>query len=360
MDKYYVDSQKIAFHPREVSDWLEGEKDIYPINAEICLSGACNHRCTFCAVDYMGYRSDILSRNLLKERIEEMHQKGLKSVLYAGTGEPLINKDAADIINDTKKIGVDVALSTNGVLFTPDIIEKCLHSISWVRFSTSGGTEETYNKIHRGKQGDLQKVFDNIHTAAEFKRKNNLKTVINVQIVMIRDNEKEILQLAKKVKELGADQYFVKSVGITELQENNIGDTLDRNSFYNNREELQGELELLNDERFNVIFRTNRINRMKVQREYKECYGAPFHVNIDANGDVWPCCCLIGMKNMCYGNIKEHTFEDVWRSESRKDVLKRLKDSELAMCPTAGECKLGAINEYLYRLKKPIEHINFI
>lgn len=359
MDKYYVDSQKMVFHPRKVADWLEGEKEIYPINAEICISGACNHRCVFCAADYMGYKPDILSRELMKDRIMEMHEKGLKSVLYAGTGEPLTNNEAADIIIDTKKIGVDVALSTNGVLFTPNIIERCLPSISWVRFSVSGGTEDTYNKIHRGKPGDLQKVFDNIHAAAEFKRRYNLKTVINVQIVMVKENEDEIVQLAKKVKELGADQYLVKSVGVTELQENNVAETMDRNVFYGSREEMQRELELLNDESFSAIFRVNRINRMKTERAYKECYGAPFHVNIDANGNVWPCCCLIGMKNMCYGNIKENTFEDVWKSEERMDVLKRLKDAELAMCPV-GECKLGAINEYLHKLKNPNEHVNFI
>ena len=43
-----------------------------------------------------------------------MKYKGLKSVLFAGTGEPLLNKNAVDIINDTKvnTINIDILFRT--------------------------------------------------------------------------------------------------------------------------------------------------------------------------------------------------------------------------------------------------------
>ena len=165
MEDYRIDSHKLIFHPDRVADWMQG-KTVYPINAEIALSGACNHRCVFCCVDYMGYSPSFLSKEIMHERMEEMHNLGLKSVVFAGNGEPLLNKDAVNIINDTKRLGIDVALSTNGVLFTEDIAKECMASISWIRFSTSGGTEETYHKIHQGKDGDLDRVFTNIYNAS--------------------------------------------------------------------------------------------------------------------------------------------------------------------------------------------------
>ena len=52
MDKYRIDSHKLVYHVSRVNGWLNGE-NIYPIYAEISPSGACNHRCSYCALDFM-------------------------------------------------------------------------------------------------------------------------------------------------------------------------------------------------------------------------------------------------------------------------------------------------------------------
>lgn len=356
MEDYRIDSHKLMFHPRRVAEWYEG-KLCYPINAEIGLAGACNHRCVFCAADYMGYNPQVLSREIAHDRLKEMQEKGLKSVLFAGTGEPLLNKNAAHIINDTKSIGVDVALSTNGVLFTEDIARECMGSISWIRFSVSAGTEETYKKIHRGQDGDLERVFNNIYNAAQLKRQYGWKTVLGVQIVMIPDNEDEILVLAKKVKELGADQFSVKSFGAQPLSSNELK-KLNRISYYGHPEALEQQLSQLSDENFRAIFRSNRANKPKIGKCYTECYAMPFHVNIDASGDVWPCCTLIGMDGMKFGNINENTFEEIWLGEKRKQAIQKINGEKLSMC--IPDCKLDDMNRYLHELKYPNAHINFI
>ena len=63
MDNYRVDSHKLMFHPERVTKWLSGE-NIYPIEIEISPSGACNHRCIFCAYDYIGYQPDFLKKDI--------------------------------------------------------------------------------------------------------------------------------------------------------------------------------------------------------------------------------------------------------------------------------------------------------
>lgn len=351
-----VTSHKLIFHPDRVSRWLNTGDD-FPINAEIAISGACNHRCVFCCVDYTKYKPVFLKRDLLKERMKEMNKKGLKSVLLAGNGEPLINNEASEIINDMNKIGLDVALSTNGVLFTEDIAEKCMESLSWIRFSTSAGTEENYQKIHRGQPGDLQRVFDNIEGAAKIKKKRNLKTVLNVQIVMTAENMDEVVMLAKKVKELGADRFIAKTIGWSSAMENELG-RLNIEKLYNNHEEICSELEILSDKRFECVYRTDRLEHRNTDRSYSECFGAAFHVAIDSNGDVVPCCNFLGLKEMSYGNINQQSFDDIWNGTQRKKVLDKLCNANLAMCPL--DCKLANVNDYLQSVKYPSEHVNFI
>ena len=357
MEDYRIDSHKLIFHPERVADWQQG-KMVYPINAEIGLAGACNHRCTFCAVDYMGYQPKVLPKDLMHDRIQEMQKKGLKSILFAGTGEPLLNQEAPDIINDIKSMNVDVALSTNGVLLTEDLAKECMKSISWIRFSTSAGTEGTYKKIHRGKDGDLERVFTNIYHAAQLKKKYQMNTVLGVQIVMIPANADEVVLLAKKVKELGADQFSVKSFGWQPLSSSELKKEVDRASYYDNQQEIVRELEQLNDENFRAVYRTNRMSKPQIGKCYTECYAMPFHTNIDANGDVWPCCVLIGMKEMCFGNIYESSFEEIWQGEQRKQVIQKLKDMKLSECTP--ECRLDDMNRYLHELKHPNAHVNFI
>ena len=110
-DKIRMDSHKLIYHPEVVTRWLKGE-NIYPIELEIGLTNACNHRCIFCAVDYTGYQPDRIDSKILINNLEILSQKGVKSIIYAGEGEPLLHKEAPDIINQTKHLGIDTAVST--------------------------------------------------------------------------------------------------------------------------------------------------------------------------------------------------------------------------------------------------------
>ena len=120
MDKLGIDSHKLFYHVSRLNDWLNGRL-VYPIYMEISPTGACNHRCIYCALDYMKYQKRSLDANVLKEKLAELGNLGLKSVMYAGEGEPLMHEDIADIINHTKKSGIDVAITTNGVLLKEDL-----------------------------------------------------------------------------------------------------------------------------------------------------------------------------------------------------------------------------------------------
>ena len=97
MDKYRIDSHKLIYHIPRVYDWLKGE-NVYPVYMEVSPSGACNHRCLYCGLDFMGYKPNYLKADILKERLSELGNLGLKSIMYAGEGEPFLHPEMVSII----------------------------------------------------------------------------------------------------------------------------------------------------------------------------------------------------------------------------------------------------------------------
>lgn len=351
-DNIRMDSHKLIYHPDVVARWLKGE-NIYPIEIEISPSGACNHRCTFCAVDYIGYKPYFLDKDIILRDVSQMSKKGLKSVICSGEGEPLLNKDFPDIANGIKKSGVDVAMSSNGVLFTKDKAKECLGAFTWIRFSVASMEEKSYDSIQRGKVGDLERVKANIADAVEIKRKNNYTTTLGVQCLLMPENMNQLPDMAKSLREIGVDYFTIKPYSQHLHSENR------KSIDYEEMLELENKIKEFQTEDFAIYFRANAMKKMHHDKCYKKCLGLPFMTHIDSQGNVWPCIAHIGVDEFSYGNINENTFEDIWEGKRRQEVIERLYKLDINnVCREA--CRLDNINIYLDELKHPGEHVNFI
>ena len=98
---------------------------------------------------------------------------------------------------------------------------------------------------------------------------------------------------------------------------------------------------------------------MHHDKSYGQCYGLPFMTHIDAKGNVWPCVAHIGTEELCYGNINDETFEQIWEGGRRREVNGRLNKMDInKVCREA--CRLDEINQYLDELRHPGRHVNFI
>lgn len=347
-----MDSHKLIYHPEVVYRWLKGE-NIYPVEIEISPSGACNHRCVFCAVDYIGYKPNFLDKDLILRDVLQMSKKGLKSVICSGEGEPLLNKDLPDIVNGIKKCGVDVAMSSNGVLFTKEKAKECLEAFSWIRFSIASMENQSYDKIHRSQKNDLDKVKVNLEEAVRIKRDRGLKTTLGVQCLLLPDNMFKISDMAKQLRELGVDYLTIKPYSQHLHSINSFAADYDASL------ELENEVQQYETENFKVFFRANAIKNVHHEKRYRQCLGLPFMTHIDAKGNIWPCVAHIGTKAFCYGNIYEQTFEEIWEGKKRQDIMQQLNALDInKACRQA--CRLEEINKYLNELKYPGEHVNFI
>ncbi|MBA4373817.1 MAG: radical SAM protein [Thermodesulfovibrio sp.] len=355
MDEFRIDSHKLIFHPRELSQWLAGE-EVYPIYLEISPSGACNHRCTFCALDFMEYKPRFLDTAILKERLTEMGKLGVKSVMYGGEGEPFLHKDIGDIIVHTKESGIDVGITTNGVLLAQPLAEKILGSTSWIKVSMNAGTPETYAKVHRTQPEDFHRLVRNLTGAVALQSDLGTSCTIGAQTVLLPENAAEVETLASVVKEIGLRYLVVKPYSQHHKSYTSEYSSVDYDAFNH----LKDKLAVFNDSTFSVIFREKTMKKMKrVVRGYERCLALPFWSYIDSGGNVWGCSAYLGDEAFRFGSIHENTFKDIWLGDRRRACMQRVA-TELDPEGCRMNCRMDEINLYLWELTHPSAHVNFI
>lgn len=353
-DYFRIDSHKLMFHIARVNDWLKG-KMICPIYLEIAPSGGCNHRCVFCALDYLDYKPEFLDLDVLKAAIKGASVLGVKSIMYAGEGEPLLHKNICEIICYTKNSGIDVAITTNGVLLTKEKSRKMLKSLSWIRVSLNAGKSKTYAKVHQTKEEDFYKVLKNLKDAIKIKNGNRLKATIGIQLLLIPENVGEVFILAKLLKNIGVDYLTIKPYSQHPLSAAHIDPAFK----YADYAYMDEKLLKIQDDSFKIIFRGQSMESLSVARNYKHCLGLPFWAYITAQGDVYACSAFLGKKEFCYGNIHKDDFRSIMNRNRRKFIIDKVS-SKLDVTRCRPICRLDKINSYLWELKNPGPHINFI
>jgi len=354
MDKYRIDSHKLMYHLPRVCGWLN-EKTIYPVYMEISPVGSCNHRCIFCAYDFIGYPNRKLDCKRFLAFIGEAKEAGVKSLLYAGEGEPLLHPDIKKFIVYSKNSGIDVGLFTNGQLLREELAEAILPFLTFVRFSFNAGTKENYAEIHKVKPEVFERVVANIKKASEIKERESLGVGIGVQYVLLPENVDCLIDAVKTLKDTGIDYFVIKPfVQQSHLQSYRIGAQLD----LSNIEDILNEAESFSSENFMVIARRESFEGYG-KRTYKHCYGTSFVSVLNSAGDIATCLPYWDKDDFILGNIYKSAYRDIWLG-GRREKIKGYLENELNVQECPPNCRPNAINEFLWEIKNPtVKHINF-
>lgn len=353
-DRFFIDSHKLMFHVDRVSKWLSGEA-IYPIYIDVGISQGCNHRCVFCAFDYNKYRPVFLPPAYFYPFIRSAARHGVKSVMFAGEGEPLLHPHAADFIAASRTAGIDTAVTSNGVLFTPALSHACLPHLSWFRASIDAGTAVTYSKIHRAPPEDFRTVIENLAAAVEMRRKSRLKCVIGGQFLLIRQNYDEAPRLAATLRRIGLDYLIIKPYSQHPYSGNRPAADFSRKEL----EDMERRLSAYSCTGFQVVFRKTAIRKKNEPKPYARCEGLPFITVVTSEGDLYPCSNFVGIKKYSLGNVCREPFHVVWNSRRKKRIFKDLLNRWDVRACRCG-CRLDEINRYLHALQHPGAHVNFI
>ena len=353
MSQIQFDGNKLLHHLDKVNAWNEG-KEITPIYLAFSPTSYCNHHCVFCVYHYKEFKPIFFPLPRYKQLVHEWSTLGIKSIFFAGDGDPLVNKNCAEMVKVTREAGIDIAVNTNGRLLNDTTIETFVNDLSFIRISLNAGSAENYAKIHGTSQHDFNAVLTNIKKLVNLKREKQSDIIIGVQTLLLKENVHEIKKISSVLKDIGVNYFSVKPyLKHPEIPYENKIDHLHEvlEDFLNYGKEIS-------DDHFTFVLR-KALFQNSTSRKYKQCLSTPFMIEIDALGDLYSCGPYIGNEDHKIGNIMNESFSQVWFSEKAIEKRKYVScQVDVSKCMPF--CRPDSVNEFLWQLKNPPAHVNYI
>ena len=351
-NKRAMDSdKKILFHKKWLEKWQRDPFSVFPLYMEISPVGYCNHRCKFCAFDYLKYKKTRLSREMLVKVITEMAGCGVKAIQFAGEGEPLLSPDLAEAMETASYAGVEISMLTNGVLLNQCFVDRALKTMKWFQVSIDAGNRLTYAKIHRASPKDFNKVLNNLRYAVSFRNEKKMSCEIGAQMILLPENYMEAVSLTKTLIDVGVDYLTIKPY--SHHPSSAHSDLVSgHRSFYKEVAYLEEKVKKVAKGFMEIDFRKVAMSEVETERAYDRCYSTPTAWGyITAEGDLYSCSAFLGDERFLLGNIKEQSFEEIWMGEKRKTHLNFMEGYDVKKnCRRV--CRMNRSNNTLFRLKK--------
>lgn len=352
-----MDGHKLLWHLDRVLEWQK-KRLIPPVYLEVSPVSYCNHQCIFCGVDFAREERVSLKSNEFLKSVRELGEHGIRSIMFAGEGEPLLHRDIPSFVRVAKESGIDVSMTTNGAFGNCDIWEEILPYMEWVRFSLDAGSAGTYSRVHNVPESHFSRSLNSIKDAVKTRRDLNLKTAIGIQFLVINENLSDIRSVLELLPELGVDYLTLKPYSLHPQM------TRKRDITYS--EGMLSEIEdavnsFSHSNCTDIIFRRSAFRKYSNGiKEYSRCSALPFWGYISSKGDFYTCSVFLGDERFIAGNIYDNTMSDIIFGEARSKSI-NYGEQEL---DTTKECRLNCrmarVNEFLESLKREPDHLNFI
>lgn len=146
----YVDWRRAVEAAREAGDEPPPMPPIAPVSINLDLTVACNYRCTHCIDWDVLNTKHRLAEDDLRESIVLMRERGLKSVILIGGGEPTLYPGFVDFVGFLKDLGLQIAIVTNGSRGDrlAEVVGR-LDEKDWIRMSLDSGSNELFAAMHK-------------------------------------------------------------------------------------------------------------------------------------------------------------------------------------------------------------------
>ena len=171
----------------------------------ISITEHCNLRCTYCMPAegiVLTPRAHLMTADEIVTIAKTFVKLGVTKIRLTG-GEPLVRKDAKIIIEQLGKLGVELTLTTNGILVHEFIDTFKEVGITTLNVSIDSLKKDKFNQITR--RNYFEKLVENL----DLLEANNFKVKLNV-VVIKGFNENEIIDFIEMTKDRNIQIRFIE------------------------------------------------------------------------------------------------------------------------------------------------------
>ncbi|MGE5197645.1 MAG: glycosyltransferase [Deltaproteobacteria bacterium] len=290
----------------------------YPYILQIEPTNLCNLACPLCPVseNKLTRERRHMSSKEFQAIIDDMQEYLLFLILW-DWGEPLMNPDLPEMIKYASVRDIRTVTSTNAHFFTDtDYIERILRSgLTTLIIAIDSLQQDRYKEYRKG--GDLRKAVQGLEKLIEIKKKVKSKTLLNLRMVVMKNNEDELQAMRDFSRKIKIDKFTVKTVNPSCGSKSMDDEIIPLNPAYR-----RYEYDPDTHERIRIKAACERVWLMS---------------NIFSNGDVVPCCYDYNAEQKV-GNVFEKPFSQIWNSPAYKELRKKiyLEKDAILKCKECG------------------------
>lgn len=345
---------KVFYHQDVIQNLLQGSR-CNPVYIRIKPTNRCNHNCNYCHyrnayLDLDEYNPlDEIPRDKMMEIIQDMEKMGVKAVTFSGGGEPLLYPHIEEAMGNVLKAGIDLSIITNGCLLKGDKA-KLLAKAKWVRISVESVNDEEYCAIRGIKKGSFNELCENIRNFSKVKSDS---CELGINVVVGKDNYKEIGDIACLMKELGVNH--VKFAPLI---------TVNTSEYHREiKDEITKTLEKLQDklttDKFKIIdlYTGDFASSVIFERQYNKCPMKEFVCAIGANSKVYFCQDKAYIHDGEVADLSEQSLAEAWYSESVNELFGNFDARKRCQQHCVHDSRNELLNSFL---KMDRNHVNFI
>lgn len=275
-----------------------------PLFVQFDCTNRCNLRCRHCVTEGGEEIGDELSTREALELIRELGDQGVFQIGFSG-GEPLMRKDIFLLMEEVRRRGMRLQLTTNATLIDDDLAERIakLGPIT-VGVSLEGATRESYEAV-RGT-GSYERFLKGVNALVKAGAPVKFKTAV------FKDNLMEIegiMELALLLGVKAVDMFLFYPAGRGVEMKGQMLSTHGVRDFLTGLAHLQkrykGVLEVDVDDKPNAFL-------VDTQLSHSTCGAGAYWAEVLPNGDVVPC---IFFKDTLAGNVRRASFKSSWDSK---------------------------------------------
>ncbi|MBN2430834.1 MAG: SPASM domain-containing protein [Acidobacteria bacterium] len=281
----------------------------------------CNLQCPGCpAIDPEAKRAKgPLDLDVYKKFIDAVGDYALFLRVWSW-GEPLLHPRLPEMITYAKQKNIIVITSTNAnVPRDDDYLRRLVASgLDMLIIAIDGVDQATYSAFR--KKGQLERLIDFTRRMVALKKDMGLREpILNLRMVVTRQNEHQITQLKKLAAELGVDILTLKTLNPSQDMKTVLFDIMPEEKKYHRY--------AVNEEEGTIVPR----------RRKRRCSFPWNQATLFSDGEIVGCE-FDHQYLYPFGNLKDASFGEIWQGEAahrfRRDYVKSRDSIEFCrLCP---------------------------